>query len=132
MQRSNRTQISCGVGRHLICGRLDYLLKFVTRSGAHYRSIVEVLLEQRTVVINSPIVKDFYPIEKLFSSQSWMPRPFRRTVAEASEFPLRTRDSAIEAPLNERLRASLVAKMNSSSRLSGRTELGSRRLLLEG
>jgi len=63
---------------HLVSGGFDYLLKFVTRSVVHYQSIVEDLLEQRIgidkyfsfIVIKSPIVKDFYPIEKLFASHS--------------------------------------------------------------
>lgn len=60
---------------HLVSGGFDYLLKFVTHSVVHYQSIVECMLENIAVekyfsfiVIKSPIVKDYYPIEKLFSS----------------------------------------------------------------
>lgn len=60
---------------HLVSGGFDYLLKFVTHSVVHYQSIVERMLENIAVekyfsfiVIKSPIVKDYYPIEKLFSS----------------------------------------------------------------
>jgi DNA-binding Lrp family transcriptional regulator len=62
---------------HLVSGGFDYLLKFVTRSVAHYQSIVEDVLRQSVniekyfsyIVIKSPFVKNHYPIEKLFSGQ---------------------------------------------------------------
>jgi DNA-binding Lrp family transcriptional regulator len=62
---------------HLVSGGFDYLLKFVTRSVAHYHSIAEEVLRQEVnmekyfsyIVINSPFVKHHYPIEKLFSGQ---------------------------------------------------------------
>jgi DNA-binding Lrp family transcriptional regulator len=62
---------------HLVSGGFDYLLKFVTRSVAHYQSIVEDVLRQSVntekyfsyIVIKSPVVKSYYPIEKLFSGQ---------------------------------------------------------------
>jgi DNA-binding Lrp family transcriptional regulator len=62
---------------HLVSGGFDYLLKFVTRSVAHYQSIVEDVLRQSVntekyfsyIVIRSPVVKSYYPIEKLFSGQ---------------------------------------------------------------
>ncbi|MFN3986908.1 MAG: Lrp/AsnC family transcriptional regulator [Rhodocyclaceae bacterium] len=61
---------------HLVSGGFDYLVKFVTRSVVHYQTVVESLLDQRIgidkyfsfIVIKSPIVKGFYPIEKLFSA----------------------------------------------------------------
>ena len=60
---------------HLVSGGFDYLLKFVTRSVAHYHSIVEEVLEKSVniekyfsyIVIKSPFIKSHYPIEKLFS-----------------------------------------------------------------
>ncbi|MBT0961592.1 Lrp/AsnC family transcriptional regulator [Denitromonas iodatirespirans] len=60
---------------HLVSGGFDYLVKFVTHSVVHYQTVVEDLLEQRIgidkyfsfIVIKSPIVKGFYPIEKLFA-----------------------------------------------------------------
>jgi DNA-binding Lrp family transcriptional regulator len=60
---------------HLVSGGFDYLLKFVTRSVVHYHSIAEDVLRQGVniekyfsyIVINSPIVKSHYPIEKLFN-----------------------------------------------------------------
>ena len=60
---------------HLVSGGFDYLLKFVTRSVAHYQSIVEEVLEKSVniekyfsyIVIKSPFIKSHYPIEKLFS-----------------------------------------------------------------
>jgi DNA-binding Lrp family transcriptional regulator len=62
---------------HLVSGGFDYLLKFVTRSVAHYQSIVEDVLRQSVniekyfsyIVIKSPFVKSHYPIEKLFTGQ---------------------------------------------------------------
>lgn len=61
---------------HLVSGGFDYLLKFVTRSVAHYHSIAEDVLRQSIniekyfsyIVIQSPFVKHHYPIERLFSS----------------------------------------------------------------
>lgn len=62
---------------HLVSGGFDYLLKFVTRSVAHYHSIAEDVLRQDVnidkyfsyIVIKSPIGKSHYPIEKLFNGQ---------------------------------------------------------------
>lgn len=62
---------------HLVSGGFDYLLKFVTRSVAHYHSIAEDVLRQDVnidkyfsyIVIKSPIGKNHYPIEKLFNRQ---------------------------------------------------------------
>ena len=60
---------------HLASGGYDYLLKFVTRSVGHYRRLIEDLLERNIgiekyssyVMIKSPIVKNAYPLETLFS-----------------------------------------------------------------
>jgi DNA-binding Lrp family transcriptional regulator len=62
---------------HLVNGGFDYLLKFATRSVAHYHSIAEDVLRQGVniekyfsyIVIKSPIVKNHYPIENLFIGQ---------------------------------------------------------------
>jgi DNA-binding Lrp family transcriptional regulator len=62
---------------HLVSGGFDYLLKFVTRSVVHYQSLVEEVLGQNVhiekyfsyIVMKSPFVKSYYPIEKLFSDQ---------------------------------------------------------------
>ena len=62
---------------HLVSGGFDYLLKFVTRSVGHYHSIAEDVLRQSIniekyftyIVIQSPFVKNHYPIEKLFPHQ---------------------------------------------------------------
>ncbi|HSH88861.1 MAG TPA: Lrp/AsnC ligand binding domain-containing protein, partial [Ramlibacter sp.] len=58
---------------HLVSGGYDYLLKFVTRGVNHYQSIIEGLLERNIgiekyfsyIVIKTPFVKTFYPIERL-------------------------------------------------------------------
>ena len=60
---------------HLVSGGFDYLLKFVTRSVSHYHSIAEDVLRQSIhiekyfsyIVIQSPFVKNHYPIEKLLA-----------------------------------------------------------------
>ena len=60
---------------HLASGGYDYLLKFVTRSVGHYQSLIEDLLARNIgiekyssyVMIKSPIVKNAYPLETLFS-----------------------------------------------------------------
>lgn len=59
---------------HLVSGGYDYLLKFVTENVAHYQNVMESLLDQNIgidkyfsyIVIKSPIIKNYYPIEKLF------------------------------------------------------------------
>jgi DNA-binding Lrp family transcriptional regulator len=59
---------------HLVSGGFDYLLKFVTRNVIHYQSLVEEVLGQNAhiekyfsyIVMKSPFVKSYYPIEKLF------------------------------------------------------------------
>lgn len=58
---------------HLVSGGYDYLLKFITRGVNHYQSIVEGLLERNIgiekyfsyIVIKSPFLKPYYPIERL-------------------------------------------------------------------
>jgi len=62
---------------HLVSGGYDYLLKFITRGVAHYQSIIEGMLEGdygiekyfSYVVIKSPFVKHYYPIQDLFGDQ---------------------------------------------------------------
>lgn len=62
---------------HLVSGGYDYLLKFITRGVAHYQSIIEGMLEGdygiekyfSYVVIKSPFVKLYYPIQELFGEQ---------------------------------------------------------------
>jgi len=62
---------------HLVSGGFDYLLKFVTRNVIHYQSLVEDVLGQNAhiekyfsyIVMKSPFVKSYYPIENLFCDQ---------------------------------------------------------------
>lgn len=62
---------------HLVSGGFDYQLTFLTRNVVHYQTVMEDMLEQRIgidkyfsyIVIKSPIVKKYYPIEKLLGSQ---------------------------------------------------------------
>lgn len=62
---------------HLVSGGFDYLLKFVTRNVIHYQSLVEDVLGQNAhiekyfsyIVMKSPFVKSYYPIDKLFCEQ---------------------------------------------------------------
>lgn len=59
---------------HLVSGGFDYQLTFLTRNVVHYQEVMEALLDQNIfidkyfsyIVIKSPIVKKFYPIDKLF------------------------------------------------------------------
>lgn len=59
---------------HLVSGGYDYLLKFVTQNVADYQNVMESLLDQNIgidkyfsyIVIKSPIIKNYYPIDKLF------------------------------------------------------------------
>ncbi|GGY01326.1 AsnC family transcriptional regulator [Litchfieldella qijiaojingensis] len=61
---------------HLVSGGFDYQLTFLTRNVVHYQNVMEDLLEQRIgidkyfsfIVIKSPIVKKYYPIENLLST----------------------------------------------------------------
>lgn len=58
---------------HLVSGGFDYQLTFLTRNVVHYQSVMEDLLERGIgidkyfsyIVIKSPVVKKYYPIEKL-------------------------------------------------------------------
>jgi DNA-binding Lrp family transcriptional regulator len=62
---------------HLVSGGYDYLLKFITRGVSHYQEIIEGLLERNIgidkyfsyIVIKSPFIKNYYPIERLFGCQ---------------------------------------------------------------
>ncbi len=62
---------------HLVSGGYDYLLKFVTVNVAQYQEIIERLLGLNIgiekyfsyVVIKSIFVKQFYPLEKFFTSR---------------------------------------------------------------
>ncbi|CDO34683.1 MULTISPECIES: Lrp/AsnC family transcriptional regulator [Novosphingobium] len=63
---------------HHVSGGYDYLLKIITRSVSHYQRIIEVLLEKDSViekyfsyiVLDSPIVRDGYPIDQIFGCVS--------------------------------------------------------------
>jgi DNA-binding Lrp family transcriptional regulator len=58
---------------HLVSGGYDYLLRFLTRGVNHYQQVIEGLLERNIgiekyfsyIVIKTPFVKNFYPIERL-------------------------------------------------------------------
>jgi DNA-binding Lrp family transcriptional regulator len=60
---------------HLVSGGYDYLLRFLTRSIAHYQDEMEGLLRRNIgieryfsyIVIKSPIVKNIVPLKKLLS-----------------------------------------------------------------
>lgn len=62
---------------HLVSGGFDYQLTFLTRNVVHYQSVMENLLDQHIgidkyfsyIVIKSPVVKKFYPIENLFNTK---------------------------------------------------------------
>jgi len=62
---------------HLVSGGYDYLLKFITQGVNHYQEIIEGLLERNIgidkyfsyIVIKSPFIKNYYPIERLFGHQ---------------------------------------------------------------
>lgn len=59
---------------HHVSGGYDYFLKVVARSVSHYQRIIEGLLESDAgiekyfsyIVLGSPIMRDGYPIERLF------------------------------------------------------------------
>lgn len=59
---------------HHVSGGYDYFLKVVARSVVHYQQIFESLLESDTgiekyfsyIVLDSPIMRDVYPIDSLF------------------------------------------------------------------
>lgn len=62
---------------HLVSGGYDYLLKFMTRDVAHYQGVIEEILEGgfgiekyfSFIVIKSPIIKRYDPIETLFEDK---------------------------------------------------------------
>ena len=59
---------------HLVSGGYDYLLKFVTRSVAHYQAVIEAMLDGDLgiekyfsyIVIKTPVQKFGYPLPELF------------------------------------------------------------------
>ena len=61
---------------HHVTGGYDYLLKVVARSVSHYQKVMELLLESEAgigkyscyIVLDSPIVRESYPIDQLFAS----------------------------------------------------------------
>ena len=63
---------------HLVSGGYDYLLKFVTSGLGQYQEIIESLLESNLgiekyfsyIVIKSPFVKTYYPMQKLFGERT--------------------------------------------------------------
>ncbi|HEX7788988.1 MAG TPA: Lrp/AsnC family transcriptional regulator [Afipia sp.] len=65
------------VDGHLVSGGYDYLLKFVTRDVAHYQEVIEEILDSdfgiekyfSFIVIKSPIIKRYDPIEILFDDR---------------------------------------------------------------
>ena len=62
---------------HLVSGGYDYLLKFITRDVLHYQGVIEEILEGgfgiekyfSFIVIKSPIIKRYDPIETLFEDR---------------------------------------------------------------
>jgi len=62
---------------HHVTGGYDYLLKFVACSVSHYHSVMEALLEgdagisrySSYIVLNSPIVRNGYPLDKLYDPE---------------------------------------------------------------
>jgi DNA-binding Lrp family transcriptional regulator len=62
---------------HLVSGGYDYLLKFVTPGLTHYQTVIEGMLEGNLgiekyfsyIVIKSPFVKTYYPMQKLFGDR---------------------------------------------------------------
>ncbi|WP_343528205.1 Lrp/AsnC family transcriptional regulator [Sphingomonas sp.] len=62
---------------HLVSGGYDYLVRFIARDVAHYQETMEAILDSdfgiekyfSYVVIKSPIVKRFDPLETLFSER---------------------------------------------------------------
>ena len=59
---------------HLVSGGYDYLLKFVTPGVDQYQQIIEGMLEGNLgiekyfsyIVIKSPFIQTYYPIQRLF------------------------------------------------------------------
>ncbi len=64
---------------HLVSGGYDYLLKFICRNVGHYQELIESILESEFgiekyfsyIVLKSPIVKRFDPIETLFEGRAY-------------------------------------------------------------
>ena len=62
---------------HLVSGGYDYLLKFITKNVGHYQEVIEGILDKdfgiekyfSYIVIKSPIVKRYDPIETLFDER---------------------------------------------------------------
>ncbi|MDQ7728872.1 Lrp/AsnC family transcriptional regulator [Halomonas sp. SpR8] len=62
---------------HLISGGYDYLLRFITRSIAHYQRVMEALIEDEIgiekyfsyIVIKTPINKEQLPLRTLMEGQ---------------------------------------------------------------
>lgn len=62
---------------HLVSGGFDYQLIFLTRNVVHYQTVMEELLDKNVfidkyfsyIVIKSPIVKKYYPIDNLFTPE---------------------------------------------------------------
>lgn len=62
---------------HLVSGGYDYLLKFVTPGLTHYQTVIETMLEGNLgiekyfsyIVIKTPFVKTYYPMQKLFGDR---------------------------------------------------------------
>ncbi|KQN03920.1 MULTISPECIES: Lrp/AsnC family transcriptional regulator [unclassified Sphingomonas] len=62
---------------HLVSGGYDYLVKFITRNVSQYQELIESILESdfgiekyfSYIVLKSPIVKRYDPIEALFEDR---------------------------------------------------------------
>jgi len=62
---------------HLVSGGYDYLIKFITRNVSQYQELIESILESdfgiekyfSYIVLKSPIVKRYDPIETLFEDR---------------------------------------------------------------
>lgn len=62
---------------HLVSGGYDYLVRFIARDVGHYQQVIEQILESdfgiekyfSYIVIKSPIIKRFDPIDSLFDDR---------------------------------------------------------------
>lgn len=62
---------------HLVSGGYDYLVRFIARDVGHYQEVIESILDSdfgiekyfSYIVIKSPIIKRFDPIDSLFDSR---------------------------------------------------------------
>lgn len=62
---------------HLVSGGYDYLVRFIARDVGHYQEVIETILESdfgieqyfSYIVIKSPIIKRFDPIDRLFDDR---------------------------------------------------------------